>query len=182
MRMLPSVLAAFLIVSVLVSSVPQDDIQHEERASLSSSEWYIYEVDSDGDVGFSTSIALDNNDNPHISYYDYSHSDLKYARWTGDNWSIQTVVSAGRVGTSNSVALDSSDSPCISYSHDFRDHWELKFARWNGSMWEIDSVDSTGSSALLNSLDLDSGDNPHISLPIEQQSEVCKMERDWMAC
>jgi len=35
---------------------------------------------SGGDVGCSTSIALDESNHPHISYYDWLNRDLKYAR------------------------------------------------------------------------------------------------------
>jgi len=42
--------------------------------------WSIETVDSAGDVGAVSSIVVDNDDNPHISYYDWSNGDLKYAR------------------------------------------------------------------------------------------------------
>ncbi|MBN1483312.1 MAG: carboxypeptidase regulatory-like domain-containing protein [Chloroflexia bacterium] len=44
--------------------------------------WLCEIVDSDGVVGQSTSIEVDENDNIDISYYDYSNGDLKYAQGT----------------------------------------------------------------------------------------------------
>lgn len=67
-------------------------------------------------AGYSdNSIALDSHGHTHISYYDNSNSDLKYARWTGTSWSKTTVDNAGNVGWLTSLALDSNNNPRISY-------------------------------------------------------------------
>ena len=46
-------------------------------------------------------------DYPHISYYDETNADLKYAYRDASGWHIQTVDSEGSVGTSTSLALGS---------------------------------------------------------------------------
>jgi hypothetical protein len=43
--------------------------------------WQIHTVDDKEDVGLYNAIALDSNGKPHISYYDESNEDLKYAYW-----------------------------------------------------------------------------------------------------
>ncbi|MCK5561825.1 MAG: hypothetical protein KAJ51_14595, partial [Thermoplasmata archaeon] len=92
--------------------------------------WNISTVDSAGDVGGETSIALDTSNHPHISYHDLTNYDLKYAHWNGSAWNISTVDSAGNVGGYTSIALDASDHPHISY-HDWTND-DLKYAHWNG--------------------------------------------------
>jgi len=43
--------------------------------------WEISTVDSEGDVGLFTSLAIDSLDLPHISYYDKTLGELKYASY-----------------------------------------------------------------------------------------------------
>ena len=122
-------------------------------------EWQLTVVDSDGDVGWSTSLALDSNDNPHISYYDITNSDLKYASYDG-TWHTETIDSTGYVGRSTSLAIDSTENPHIGYYSD--SNHDLKYS-WYNDTWYTETVDSTGYVGRNTSLALDSNDNPHIS-------------------
>lgn len=123
--------------------------------------WSFETVGSGMGVYGSNSLALDSNDNPHISFYDGSTEDLKYTYWSGSRWYIETVDSEGSVGRDNSLALDSNGRPHISYYDSSNNH--LKYAYWTGSSWHIETVDSTKHVGLYTSLALDSKDNPHIS-------------------
>jgi hypothetical protein len=62
-----------------------------------------------------TSIATDSNNKVHISYYDATNGDLKYATNTSGSWVTQTVDSEGDVGINTSIATDSNNKVHISY-------------------------------------------------------------------
>ena len=125
-------------------------------------DWRIEIVDEEGATGQFSDIALDSNGYPHISYFDISNKDLKYAYWNGSFWNILAVDTEDYVGEYTSIALDSENRPHISY-RDFT-NGNLKYAKWNGTAWELYIVDATeGNGGQDTSISIDSKGNPHIS-------------------
>jgi hypothetical protein len=110
-----------------------------------------------------TSIALDGNGYPHISYYDVQNDDLKYAYKTPGGWVVETVDSAGVVGEYSSLALEATApyTPHIGYYDGT--NYNPKYAYKGASGWYSETVDTTYPDGQYTSIALDSDGYPHIS-------------------
>jgi hypothetical protein len=113
--------------------------------------WNIQTVDA-GETGFSCSIALDSNNNPHIAYG--GTHDVKYASWNGSEWKIQNISQGGG---SIDLALDSNNNPHIVFNDI---EGRLFYATSNSTGWEVQMLTSDGMSG---SIALDSANNAQIA-------------------
>ncbi len=125
-------------------------------------EWTSVLVDNTADVGQYTSIAAEAGGNLHVTYYDNSNSDLRYAKRTAGVWATTAVDTGSNVGWDSSVALNLANAPRVSY-YDIT-NGDLKFAYHTGGAWAApQTVDSAGTVGEYTSLAYDGANVPHIS-------------------
>jgi hypothetical protein len=135
--------------------------------------WRYEIIDSKGDVGLYTSLALQPDATtelgyiPHISYYDASNMALKYAHrsphGTG-TWLLSTLEDGDHpedYGWYTSIEVDDWGVPHISYYAPTGN--DLKYATLNGVKWYKQILDSNGDVGKYTSLDLTQDGRPCIS-------------------
>lgn len=131
-------------------------------------DWVHETVDDYQWTGFNASMALDSEDNPHITCYRTPPDSsgwvvrLRYAFFDGDEWNI-SVVDGPSAGTHSSMVLDSSDRPHIVYRANEGSLNQIRYAHYDGDEWVIEIVEddlyweSSGASIAV-----DSSNQPHV--------------------
>ncbi len=131
----------------------------------SSENWFFETVDTEGYNGRYTSIDVDSNKYPHISYCREDNDGyVKYAFWNGTQWKIYTL-DFGSGGTNSnvmttSIILDENDYPHIAYS---KPPNLVNYTYWDGNQWNYSIVYEGSGIYGSVGIDLDSNGFPHIS-------------------
>lgn len=122
--------------------------------------WTTQFVQAASNVGMYTSLAVNNQNQPRITYYDGGAGTLKYAAYDGSTWNIQTV-DTGNTGLYSSLKLDSNGYPRIAY-HD-EANGILRYAAWDGTAWHYTTVDASPEVGAHPSLALTRANDPIIA-------------------
>ncbi len=112
-----------------------------------------------------TTLALDGDNQPHISYSISDSGDpdyLYHAYLDGGNWMTETVATAEYIGD-NAITLNSAGNPRIIYYAIDGETGRLGYARWDSGQWQNDTLITSDNSIAALSLALDGSDVPHAS-------------------
>ena len=138
--------------------------------------WIIEPIQLNSEVvGYYNSIALDAQDQPAISFYEYQGPPgtnyrirLRTVMWNGQNWELRTVDGEPGSGKFNSMVTDSKGLLHIAYANVSAGTAGIRYAHWNGESWRSEILegieqakgDSVGYSAAIA---VDSQGNPHLT-------------------
>ncbi len=122
--------------------------------------WDTTIVDQDGNAFSSSSLALDTDDQPRISYLSWNSSienfTLQFAWFDTSGWHRETIESGLPYADPTSLVLDNEGNPAIGYFNGT----SLNFARKDGDGWHIEEVNQQGWAP---SLAWDTEGTPYIS-------------------
>ena len=109
--------------------------------SDAGSSWSIQIVDSAGNVGLYSSLALDSSDRYYISYYDVTNGDLKCARGRDYLPTGSIVINNGDTYT-DSTSVNMS----LTYSASYSTVWQVRYSNdgvWDTEVWEPPAASKT---------------------------------------
>lgn len=136
-------------------------------AAAAAGSWHITTVDNTGKF---TSLAVDSGGFSRISYWDYTHNDLKYAWQDKSGWHTTTVDSTGDVGICTSLAIGQDGYSRISYTD--IGNYDLKYAWQDAAGWHTTTVDGAGNTGWLTSLAIGPDGYPRISY-VDRRTIIC---------
>ncbi|WP_309894287.1 PKD domain-containing protein [Archangium sp.] len=119
-------------VNVAVSSTISGDVLAFQGNSAPTT------VESGRDqVGTYCSIDVDANRRPHITYYNSTHEQIRYAYWDGTQWMLRIVDGPGfntgrAAGPASYVKVGADGHPRVAYVAG----GGIYFAQWTGTTWQ----------------------------------------------
>jgi hypothetical protein len=136
----------------------------EYAVKTAGSGWAAESVDAIDNVGSGNWLVLDAAGTPHIAYFDYTHTLLKYAWKNGAVWDKETITTGAQPNVYTyplSLALDTGGTPHISF-------WTINgtlgyLVKTAGGAWLYEEVDAPATVGVYSSINIDAGGNPHIA-------------------
>lgn len=174
-------------ISESPTSIPETTIiQESENTPAPTSErqlpaWNTVVVDSDGNVGEYSSIAVDGNGTAHIAYFDYledehigddpvPYGNLKYASNASGNWEAVTIDTGA--GTLPRICIDDNNKVHIVHSKlgasDIFGILDLKYSTNESGSWKTVAISSQVVKGVDSSISADSNGKVHISTRNEE--------------
>jgi hypothetical protein len=126
-----------------------------------------------GTIAYWTSIALDADDHPSLSFYEYRGprgTDIKIrlrsVRWSGKEWEVRTVDADEGSGKVNHMAADARGHLHLAYAN--VTIGEMRYAYWNGEQWHVETVEGRRQAGeqylgLSCAVAADRDGNPHVT-------------------
>lgn len=146
-------------------------------SGCASPAWSCTTIETTGDVGLYSSLAIGSDETVWVAYQDTTNSDLRIARYVGSGgvgcasaaWSCTLVESANSVGRHLSLALDAQGNPWVNH-HDST-NIDLRVSRYVGSggvgcastAWTCTAVDVTGSQGTYGTIAFDFSGTPWVA-------------------
>jgi hypothetical protein len=132
-------------------------------------------------IEYYTSIALDSEDHPMITYYEVlSNSSpdytlrLRSVKFNGQSWEVSTIDRGLGSGKFNSMAIGKDGVPQIAYANVHDETAGLRYARRNGKLWESTMLEGIEHPHFMFSIKMvvDSENIPHITYTDPGTAEV----------
>ncbi len=148
---------------------------HLKYASWDGGKWTVQTIQVGAKLlEYYTSIALDRDDHPIITYYEIFGVEslefslrLRTAMWNGRYWETRTIDATSGSGKFNSVARNQTSSGHVqtAYANVKYENASLRYAIWNGANWESQVIQGAQASYAVFSVSLtvDKDDTPHIA-------------------
>jgi hypothetical protein len=126
-------------------------------------------------IAYYASIALDAQDNPSISFYEYRGPKdteirirMRVVTWTGEYWRVGTVDGQEGSGKFNAMAVDGKGNIHLGYANVSAGTSGMRYAYWNGKSWMLEVVEGTAQNngetvGYSVSIAIDGENNPHIT-------------------
>jgi hypothetical protein len=181
-------LRAFLVCCLLVSASAiaactcgDGDTTNGDGDGDSASSWEIATIDSDGNVGEYSSIAIDGDGKAHIAYFDHTNDEqigedpvpcgnLKYATNADGVW--ETITLDTGTGMTPRICVDNNDKVHIVHTKldasDLLSILDLKYTTNESGSWETTTIASQIVKGCDASIAADSNGKVHISTRNEE--------------
>lgn len=117
-------------------------------------------------------ITVDDNDIPHVLFYNREFGDLIYTTKLSGTWEYEIVDAEGDVGTEQGIGVESDGTVHVAYKD--TTNGDTKYAIKSGGTWEVSVLEDVVEThhTVFVDLELDSFGNPHVVYHTESNQGV----------